>query len=210
MSEAGTIRLSAKERQHLRYAVRSHPEVLGQVQRLSDISTLDKKSLLQAAVALGINVEAAKSGALLDHLPAWDSDEGREQQRRSDEKPAFSGVIEENMTFVFAGASTPRTLSVAYEVTPDWPYIDPDTGDEVRGWEQGSLRYELSVRRGVTSILSNGQGKARQRSSKQVWVNCTELVCEGVFGKELESVIGDRIDEACLRENKARKERHSK
>jgi hypothetical protein len=205
MSSEAAVRLSAKERQFLRQAVRSHPKVLEQVPRLSDISALTKNSLIQAAVALGINIETAKAGPLEDDRPLWDSVEGREQRRRSDEKPAFVGVIEEPMTFLFAGESATRTLRVSYELTPEWPYVDLEAGSEVRGWEQGSFTYELSARRTYSTVSSDGQGKARQSSSTAAWVNCTDLVCEGVFGRSFEDTVNDRIEEACLRENGIRK-----
>lgn len=204
-----TIKLSAQERQFVRYAVRSHPDVLSQVRKLSDISALDKRSLLQVAEALGIDIDAAKSGTLWDNHPKWDSEEGRELMRRSAEKPAFSGAIEEPMTFVVGGVAITRTLRVSYELTPEWSYVDPETGAETKGWEQSTTTYELSVHRDITSIQSGGQGKSRQRRSKEVWVNCTELFAHDVLGQQFDDLIDDRIDEACLRENKARKEAFS-
>ena len=205
MSSHETVRLSAIERQFLRHAVRTHPEVLGEVRKLSDISALDKRSLIQVAEALDINVAAAKSGAPVYHLPRWDSVEGREQQRQSDEKLPFVGSIEEPMTFLFAGGSTIRTLRVSYELTPEWPYIDLETCSEVLRTGQTDLTYELSVRQAATSITSRGQGKTQRRSSTPTWVNCTELAYEGVFGRAFENAVTERIEEVCLRENQMRR-----
>ncbi|TYC78519.1 hypothetical protein [Novosphingobium sp. BW1] len=203
------IKLSAKERTNLRFALRSHPDVLSQVHKLSDISALNKAALLEAAGELGIDVEAAKAGDYSSMAP-WDSPEGIEQRRRSDEKPAFFGSFEEPMTFVLLGQSITRTLRVSYELTPSWPYIDDETGEEVQGWEQSSMRYDFLVRREVGLIGSGPAGKARQRHEKEEWVNCTELFMHEMLGDQFDESIDDKIDEACLRENKLRKQRHGK
>ncbi|WP_439533230.1 hypothetical protein [Polymorphobacter sp.] len=201
------IKLSAKERTNLRYALRSHPDVLTQVGKLSDISALNKTTLLEAAQELGIDIEAAKAG---DHLAraAWDSPEAAEQRRRSEEKPAFVGSFEEPMTFELLGSSITRTLRVSYELTPFWPYVDDETGEEVQGWEQSSMRYDFLIRREVGVIGSGPGGKARQRREKKEWVNCTELFIHQMLGDDFDKVIDDKIEEMCRRENKARKRRH--
>ncbi len=202
------IRLSAKERTNLRHALRSHPDVLSQVKKLSDISALDKASLLEAAQALGIDIEDAKAGDYASH-PSWDSIEGTAQRRRSDEKPAFVGSLEDQMTFVLLGKSITRTLRVTYELTPAWPYVDADTGEEMQGWGQSTMRYDFLVRREVGLIGSRPEGRSRQRTDREEWVNCTNLFMHELLGAQFDEAIDCKIEEACLRENQARRELHS-
>lgn len=201
------IKLSAKERTNLRYALRSHPEVLSQVRKLSDISGLNKTALLEAAHELGIDIQAAKAGELLP-AATWDSPEAAELRQRSEEKPAFVGSFEEPMTFVLLGTSITRTLRVSYELTPSWPYVDNDTGEVLQGWEQSSMRYEFLVRRELGSIGTGPTGKARQRRGNEKWVNCTELFIHEMMGDDFDRVIDDKIGRMCAAENKARKRQH--
>lgn len=206
MTKKNATTLSAKERTNLRYALRSHPDVLNQVEKLSDISELTKDALLEAAGTLGIDVDEAKAGNFPDQL-SYDSPEGREKFLRATEEPAFTGSFEEPMTFVLLGKTVTRPLRVSYEMTPAWPYIDEETGEEVQGWEASSISYEFLVRREVGLIGNGPDGKARKRGQREEWVNCTELFMSQMFGDHFDEVIDDKIEEACLRENRARKQR---
>lgn len=206
MGTKNSTTLSAKERTNLRFALRSHPDVLDQVEKLSDISELTKESLLEAAEALGIDVDQAKAGNLPNQL-FYASVEGREKFLTSTEKPAFKGSFEEPMTFVLLGKTVTRPLRVSYELTPAWPYIDEESGEEVQGWEASSTSYEFLMRREVGLIGSGPDGRARKRGKKEEWVNCTKLFMSQMFGDQFDEVIDDKIEEACLRENEARKRR---
>lgn len=92
-------------------------------------------------------------------------------------------------------------------MTPEWPYFDSELGCETLGWAQDSMKYELLVRREVGLLQPHGKGKTRQRKGKgkEKWINCTELFMHEVLGDDFDDIIDDKIEEACLRENEARK-----
>ena len=183
------------------YAIRSHPDVLTQVERLSDISSLNKRQLLAVAAALGVDAGSSEERSF---HPSWDSEEGRALMEYSEKNPAFSGVLEDTVTIVLFSQAITRRFRISYDMTPEWPYFDLKQGKEMKGWEQSSMLYEIFVEDEGTHILTKS-GKLVSRRGKEKWVICTEFFGYEGIGRYLDGTIDELIQEKCLQENGERK-----
>jgi len=196
-----SITLSAKQREGLRYAIRSHPDVLTQVERLSDIGSLNKRQLLAVAAALGVDAGSSEERSF---HPSLESEEGWALMEYSEKNPAFSGVLEDTVTIVLFGQAITRRFRIAYDMTPEWPYFDLSQGKEMKGWEQSRMSFEICVKDEEVHFFTKN-GKPISRRAKEKWVICMEFFGYEGIGHYLDERIDERIQEKCLRENGERR-----
>ena len=200
-SKQPSITLSAKQREGLRYAIRSHPDVLTQVERLSDVGSLNKRQLLAVAAALGVDAGSSEERSF---HPSLESEEGWALMEYSEKNPAFSGVLEDTVTIVLFGQAITRRFRIAYDMTPEWPYFDLSQGKEMKGWEQSRMSFEIFVKDEEVHFFTKN-GKPVSQRAKEKWMICTEFFGYEGIGHYLDERIDELIQEKCLRENGERR-----
>jgi hypothetical protein len=108
---------------------------------VAQIRDLKKPDLLALAEKLGIDVHAIVDD-VREHGHGMESvleAEELELHRHSDAHPAFSGIIEFDLTFELFGKRVTRKAKLGYTFTPEWEYFDTEKNALHVGWAMSRM-----------------------------------------------------------------------
>lgn len=207
-SNWSTIKLTQQGRSKLRTAVREHPLAAQFVRSSTEISSLSKAGLLDLAVKLGIDYQQVLD-APEDEYPEIGSFEAR---TGAFAPKAFSGVVEFDFTMGFLGKSVTRRARVKYDWTPDWVYLDSESGREIVPFGQGgSFSLEIqSVNESVVHYSGEDalkRGRTTRARGTVDWEECNDLTELGIWTDEMWDAFEGLIDRDCRAQDAANRKR---
>ena len=121
-------------RHYLARGLAKHPNITKYV---TDVDGLDRQPmtrLIALASEMGIDAQT-----LIEETERQEI----ECRRHCDEFPAFSGVIEFDLSAEMFGQRVTRKARCKYEFTPDWPYHDLRKRAVYEGWHGSSMAVEF-------------------------------------------------------------------
>ena len=196
------IKLTTEGRSKLRTAIREHPDAAKYVRSGTEISGLNKASLLNLAEKLEIDY-----GAILNSPTGEYSWLGSVNAQTGMFAPdPFSGVIEFPFTMGLLDLTVTRQARIRYTHTPVWVYFDPNTCHEVvPSGDGGSFVFEVQSI-AETEIYYTGDDRARRgrairRKLETDWEPCNDMTEIGIWTDEMWDAINNIIDKDCRRQD---------
>lgn len=186
---------SSKERQEIRWALRSNPGILEHVSSLSEINSLTKSQLIDIMNALNIDIEEAKSGRYLKKMHGKP-----ENGIHSDPYYAFSGHLEIAGTLTINGEAVSGAIITEYEYTPEWPFFDKAVG-RVRNMH-GMASYKYYFIDANDYEMEEVSNKGRRLAHRPDLTNAVDITpVIAMNSLRIDDDIDDLIDEESMREN---------
>jgi hypothetical protein len=118
---------------YLARGLMKHPDAGEHVAKVDDIESMPMLALLKLAKKLGVDADALAEATERE----WDA-----CHRYSDDHPAFTGVLEFDLTVEVFRKRIKSKLRAEYEFTPEWEYWDLHKRAPYVGWSGSSIKVE--------------------------------------------------------------------
>ena len=101
----------------------------------------------------------------------------------------FTGSVVFDVHLRLLGASITRQLRVNYQYSPSWPYLDPETGEEVTGMNE--MRFDLEI---LARPRAEKLPRRRPEDREPYWTPARELLAIRVFNHRVYEELNVMID----------------